>query len=75
MCKLKEFILFLFSFFSYSIVFIFLFSIIIGSQSSHAAEIKLAGCDMGFSSGSGKPIAICSNPRYIKEDIKAFDQL
>ena len=75
MYKIKDFMRFLFSFFSYSIIFIFLFSALVGSQSSHAAEIKLAGCDMEVSTGSGKPIVICSNPRYTKEDIKAFDQL
>lgn len=75
MYKLNDFIRFLLGFFTYSIMFVFLFSVLAGSSSSHAAEFKLAGCDIAFSGGSGKPVAICTNPRFTKEEIEGYDRL
>jgi hypothetical protein len=75
MNKLNDFYRFLVGFFSYSIMFFLLFYVLAGSTPSHAAETELVGCDIGFSSGSSKPIVMCDNPRYTQDDLKYFDSL
>lgn len=75
MIKFYDFFQFIIGFFSYSIIFIVLFSAFTFFTPSHAAEIKLVGCDIGFSSGSGKPIVMCVNPKYTKDELNNFDYL
>jgi len=75
MLKLNDFWQYVIGFFSYSIFFLVLFSAFAVFSPSHAADIKLAGCDVGFTSGSGKPTVMCSNPRYNKEEMKYFNNL
>lgn len=52
------------------ILFLFLTSI-----PARADEIIMAGCDIGFDSGNGKPKVMCTNPKISKEEMRAFERL
>jgi hypothetical protein len=75
MLKLNDFWQYIIGLFSYFIFFLALFSAFAAFSPSHAADIKLVGCDVGFTSGSGKPTVMCSNPRYKNEKMKNFNNL
>ena len=75
MFKLNDFGRYMIGLLLYSITSLVLFSALSVFSPLHAGAVQLVGCDIGFSNGSGKPIAMCSNPRYTREELKNFDNM
>lgn len=63
------------SFISLFVILFFTLVFLLVTAPAKAADIELAGCDIGFDGSSGKPKVICDNPRFTKGELRAFDNL